>query len=413
MIVFADIKHYFLFFTILQYSLYNILKHSIKNVNCIFLKKKFNSTNSTICVNNLSYSLSGLMFVEIQQSTNLNNSFDMSLDGGNLGAVNREPNLLSSPFTTDLNGQSSIWSEDIIDFDFIFFNSFILTFFEESCKFSSTKTFYIFLHKQLGFLKTTDNVKKTILLKASTSCTLPNLNNENFNLDDFGNELSYYSGNKKNSFNFSNFSAVNKFKLVFTKNRNIFRFFFDSKSREEFQFDKKFNGVFKTNFLNVINLLEFQLFHILLTCNFIFSYKQGVYLTNLGYLHKNSVCCDSLDISLQVGDIIQFIIAPEIFFFFDKLTVVDALIKRSLGDIIWRLNRFLFNIHKQAATHIPRWVKSFAFSENFLPSYLEIDYSLCMLIVLQLPTTFDHYNWYYFQFINVYLMRLYSWKYII
>ena len=286
--------------------------------------------------------------------------------------------------------------------------------------------------KRVGFLKKSDNVKKTIISNYLKSVSRYRFfqkyfSNRKFFYDygikKFAKLYSIYGGARKPSYNKScdlSRNVINtssKFKLLLGKNRNIIRFFFTMKKSREFAFDRNFVWDFKKNYLNILRLSNYNLFNIFLKAKFVFSREHYIKILLLGIVFLNFtplIIQNHTDsIVLEQYDIVQLPVSPEMFFFKRRFGRFLASTRKKVAVISKRLSRFNHNIYKQSATSIPRWLNKLIYYNLYLPTFFEVDYTLNMFIVLDNPTKVQHFNWYSYKFINLALLRLYSWKYII
>jgi hypothetical protein len=79
---------------------------------------------------------------------------------------------------------------------------------------------------------------------------------------------------------------------------------------------------------------------------------------------------------------------------------------------IWKINRYVYNVYKQEPTNISKWVTLLLFFKQDVPRFLEVDYSILTCIVLCKPRFLFELSWYVTRFINFFLLRQYSWRYV-
>jgi len=88
-------------------------------------------------------------------------------------------------------------------------------------------------------------------------------------------------------------------------------------------------------------------------------------------------------------------------------------LKKFLNARIWRLVRFNDNIYKQSARHVPSWVLLLSSFFLDIPRFLEIDFIVLTSIILYQPSFNFDFNYIVKKFLNLFLLRLYNWRYIV
>lgn len=63
--------------------------------------------------------------------------------------------------------------------------------------------------------------------------------------------------------------------------------------------------------------------------------------------------------------------------------------------------------------NIPKWVSKLVYYKLDVPKFLEVDYTLLCSIILYYPNPLFETDIYNIKYINLSLLRLYNWKYIV
>jgi len=203
-----------------------------------------------------------------------------------------------------------------------------------------------------------------------------------------------------------------KFNLIFFENRKIFRYFFGRKVRRQFRFDKRFNSLFKKNFKHFLLNREFLLLNILLRSRLIFTRKNFDFLMGFGCIALNGIPALSHKQRVHVDDVVQLSISTALFFKYRVWANEMLSLDKKVSARLWRLTRFAFNVYKEQAHHVPRWADLLFYSGRDVPRFLEVDYTANVVVILYKPECLNDFTWGSFEFINLFLIRLYSWKYI-
>lgn len=273
--------------------------------------------------------------------------------------------------------------------------------------------------KKSGFLKKRFKLKNFLLLKLNS---LKNF--KFFNTHHFKKNVTILNQRFKSKIFYKNkpkyYNDVNKFidlkkrwYKVFTTNRNLFKFFSNSKKTKQFQltrlFSKSLKKTTKVSFLEK----EFSLLNIIVRSKFVFTINEALFLIKNSFVFVNGFCVNDPQFLLKVSDTINIIFCKKYFFFWKTSFNQKLRLTYGVGYRLWRLNRFRNNFYKQSPTGIPDWIFKISFFYEDVPSYIEIDYLTLTLMIIKYPKNYYNYNFYFTKFLSFYLLRLYNWKYVI
>jgi hypothetical protein len=225
--------------------------------------------------------------------------------------------------------------------------------------------------------------------------------------------LTFEDESTDDDFLFKSIDASRKFKLLFQKNRNIFRFFFAKKTSRQINFNKKFNNFFKWAQVKSTVFTKKTIYHVLYCFNFLYSQRHAMILFQNEYVFINSVVCVDMHEIVNEGDVIQIQLSVALFSLCDDFELIVGDKLELARQLIYRWYRHIDNVYKQAPSYLPRWVKYLYQECASFEEFAEIDYTVNTIFLLKQPKNLYIYSWAYSQFINVFLVRLYSWRYII
>jgi hypothetical protein len=273
--------------------------------------------------------------------------------------------------------------------------------------------------KKSGFLKKKTKLKNFLLLR---------LNNlKNFRLFNSLTKKNKFLKNNMNIFNSRLFSVktthhhdINKFidlkkkwYKIFINNRTLLKSFLNIKKNKQFQLNKTFYKLIKRDIKVNVLKSEFSLSNILIRSKFILTQTEANFFLKNNFIFVNGLCITNPHYTIQLNDVVNIIFFKNYFFFFKTNFNQKLRLTYALGYRLWRLNRFKNNFYKQSPTGIPEWVYKVSFFYEDVPSFIEVDYLTLSLAIVCLPYKFQDFNYFFTKFLNLYLLRLYNWKYII
>ena len=121
---------------------------------------------------------------------------------------------------------------------------------------------------------------------------------------------------------------------------------------------------------------------------------------------KNSFYIMKVGDSIQINFNFSYLMSYQ--YIYSNLAIKQKRIKYCFQR--WFHNRYDF--YKQHTKRFPAWLLNFFFFQFDVPLFLEVDFHALTLFILRKPIFFFEVNFYTFKYINVYLMRLYNWKYL-
>lgn len=239
---------------------------------------------------------------------------------------------------------------------------------------------------------------------------------------------------KKNLIFISDFNTNKLSKLIFQKNEDNFEQknkFYDLKKRSfyylnenlklvKFFFLKKFSKtknikkfIHKTKAINKQKfylIFELMLFNCLLRSLLIQFFNDVFYFIKNGLVFVNGLVIKNPYYITNVGDKIQLIILKNFYYFyiFKKSLLLKYLFKIKIK--IWALNKSKINYYKQVSSRVQNNVINTMFYYIDIPKYMEVDFSLLMIILLFRPKNYFLYNIYILKFFSNYMFRLLIWN---
>lgn len=208
-------------------------------------------------------------------------------------------------------------------------------------------------------------------------------------------------------------NVKHKFNRVFYSNRRIFSTLIINRHLRQYRFNNCFSFLFKKNYKSLLKTFNLNVVNVLIKSRFIFTKQQALFLINNNYVFVNGVNVSNKDFCVNVNDYIQLIVSKPYYYYFKRILSNIRLLKKKTGYRVWRLTRFSFNFYKQSATNIPRWVDKLMYNRLDIPKFLEVDYTVLAVVVLWYPKYFHELDFYTTKYINYFLFRLYTWKYIV
>jgi hypothetical protein len=269
-------------------------------------------------------------------------------------------------------------------------------FINQNCVVDKTSQIYTYINlkKQVGLVKRKDR---------STYNTLINVN--------FLKNYKYYTNPQFNSRNldFSKlFDLKRKSLKTFILNRMILKkMFFITNSRQS-KLTKFFSKNLTKSISNCINSFEYSLSSLLVKSKFVFTLQDAIFLirNNLVYVNKN--ICNDVFARIQTYDNINLVFTKKYFYFFKTMLNNQLKLTSFLSYRLWRYNRFRSNFYKQSPISLPTWINKVSYFYYDVPNYLEVDYITLSLMIVK-PISKSLYS---SKSANVFLFRLYNWKYI-
>lgn len=289
------------------------------------------------------------------------------------------------------------------------------------------------IKKKISLLKKTNTLKKWVLFRCGSRSwknnifTKPHWESVNkvilsskkiarkpFNT--FIENFTTYIGNEietANEFNHKEINIKSRFNRVFYENRKIFSFLFNRKNLRQKKFNQYYSNWLKKDYFDIILTFESSLKNILLRSKFAFTEAHCDFLLANKLVFVNGVVVMSKNFVMKTGDRIQLIISQYYYFYYRQVLSDMIYLKKSLNLRVWKMVRFNDNIHKQSATHVPTWILLLSYYFLDVPRYIEVDYTVLTSILIYEPIHLHDFNSVAKNFLNLFLMRLYNWRYIV
>lgn len=205
-----------------------------------------------------------------------------------------------------------------------------------------------------------------------------------------------------------------RFKSLLYENRNILTFFFFGiKKLRQKVFNKYFSNILKYNSFALLFTWQFNIVQILLRSRFCFISRHIDFLFKNNFVFVNGINILNQTHIVAPGDVIQLRISVRFYKYYRKIKSHLFKLKRRTGKRIWRYTRVGLHSFKQRAEHTPNWLYKLMYLRFDVPKFLELDYTILTVVFLKLPNFFFEFDFFFLKFVNLFLMRLYNWRYII
>lgn len=264
--------------------------------------------------------------------------------------------------------------------------------------------------------------KKTSLIKKNTDLKYIDLNRSFLNKENFINNFHLNKTNKKaNNLNYfyNNFNKSidlnKKTKMLFNDNRKIIKNLFNLKYYRKFSLNKNLKKICNFNKKDFIYNYNNSLFSILLKSDFFFSKFDCIWFIKNGFISVNSIVTKNKNLILKIYDTIN-IINSSYYYSFYKLyfsNLLSNIYKVNLKFWSINKNKYRNTDSKKITLNYPKWIENYKYFKKDIPQFLEIDYISMTVVIINLNLKFKQFDYFDFKFINLYLNRLYNWKFII
>jgi hypothetical protein len=269
-----------------------------------------------------------------------------------------------------------------------------------------------------GFLKKSNNLNNHYIykkldfffndVKVKNSSFLSNkfIFSQSFLIQDFLKNKNY-----KDPYNFyslKNLELKNKYKNIIKINRIFLNSFFKRNFLREFKFNKFFKKISKFNLLNFLYIFNFSLNSILIQSRFFENQKDIDFFLKNGFILINDRIVKHNNEILKEYDIIK-ISYNQYYYLYHRIFL------HSVFNNFLKLNNkiFYFNKFIKMKKKIPNWIFNIIYFKEGVPSFLEVDYLSMSIVIVFNSLNFFNLDFFIFKFLNVYLNRLYNWRYII
>lgn len=279
--------------------------------------------------------------------------------------------------------------------------------------------------------------KKTTMLKKSEDYEYTILNKFNSKRSDFINKFkdSFFLDNIKpkgshfykylfakklyttaDYFTFKNLDFKRKPILIFKKNRVLLRKFLKVKHKRQHSFNKYIKNFIKLDQRSFFFNFDFNVVQILLKSHFFFNKKDCVWFIDNGFVSLNGFVIYNKKKVIKSSDVLNIGGGNSFYFYYNSILNkgINNIYKYKLK--LWKINKIRSNPEEKEKKQIEKysnWIYNYMYFNDDIPIYLEVDFISMNIIVLNIPIkpySLDYYN---SKFLNVYLSRLYNWKFII
>jgi len=258
----------------------------------------------------------------------------------------------------------------------------------------------VYLKKKFGFFKKDNKLNHYFLYKTNFLKT-----SSTNKFDNFENDLDVKVLNKFFDLKSSTFS-------IFYKNRKLFKKLIFLKNLKQKKTTKILSKLLKSSFIKFVNFVEYSLYNILIKSKICYTQSESIFFIKNGFVFVNGVRITNPFFILKKSDIIQLILSDCFFDFFKINTDKKYKSVCLLKHIIWKNHRFLNNFYKQSYNRVPDWVLDVSSFYEDVPTYIDVDYTILSICVLNNDINFMFYNNNFLNFINVFMLRNYNWNYL-
>lgn len=217
---------------------------------------------------------------------------------------------------------------------------------------------------------------------------------------------------KRVNFFLKNVDVSRRLKPLFKNNRVVLKSFYNLKYYRNFSLSKNIKQISRFNKLDMILTMEYSLVNILMKTDIFISLKDCMWFLKNSFISINSKIIKSEKFLVKPFDIVN--VSHNFYYFnFYKESFNNSL--NNLYKInlkLWKINRNRLKEGEFKESY-PLWMDNYLFYKKDIPVNLEIDYISMSIIVLYYDLKNSNLNYLNLKFVNIYLNRLYNWKYII
>ena len=274
------------------------------------------------------------------------------------------------------------------------------------------------------FLKNSNSLSNLIKMKKNSSIFKKNsdlnysiLNYVNFLKIKYENKnfkgfLGYNNSLNGKNLDTKNFDFSRKLNLLIKSNRFILKKFYNIKYYRKFSFSKNIKKICNLRKFDLIFNLENNALNTVMKCDIFFSISDCIWFFKNSLISINSKIVKDFNQLIHTNDIIIISFNSFYFSFYKEKTnkIINNLYK--LGLKIWSFNKNR-NLNLNLKENYPKWVDNYKFFKKDIPLNIELDYVTMTIVFLDYDFNYKNLNYYNFKFINLYLNRLYNWKYVI
>lgn len=209
-------------------------------------------------------------------------------------------------------------------------------------------------------------------------------------------------------------SSIRNFKKLYTSLKDSRSLFLKTFRAETLKRNKQTSKLLKflvtkqTN--NLLIQLELSLKSILLKSKLVSSVTQLLELINCNCVLINSKPINQITTFVPVGSKIQLILFKSYSMYYLYSYNLNLKWVYRTGYCLWRFYRHKFNLFKQSPKKLPKWLNRLMFYKQELPNYVEVDFTVLTVCVVNNPIQYDRFL---SKIYNTNFFRLLNWKYVV
>lgn len=270
----------------------------------------------------------------------------------------------------------------------------------------------ILLKKQNSFLK-----KKTNLLNNFYTLTQKSRNYED-NIQ-FSSSLSWNFFKYNFFFNYLNKLDISKvldlrkkIKKTILENRKMLGNFLLNSSKRSFRLNRLVLLLGQKKIWAMCNNLELNIVAVLVNSRLVYTNLDALNFLKSGYIFVNRKVVFNSSYVVRKGDIIELLFSKAYYVYMLRLKLVNDKVFVKMRNKLWTKiknktnltagnERFLINVYKNNGIY-----------KYYIPSYLEVDYSVLTIIVIMNLKTFLDFSFFFRKFLSYFFFRHYVWKWL-
>lgn len=283
--------------------------------------------------------------------------------------------------------------------------------------------------------------KKSILFKKNSDYEYSILHRSNVSKEDFildpdlhinnnvlsdEDEFLSFSFNKQNTltefndhdenqkiFNYKTIDFKRKINLVYKQNRLLLRKILKVKFKRQNTFNKYVKNISKLKHLDFLYNFEHKLVSLLTKSSLFFNFKDCIWFLKKGCISVNGIVVYNTKKILKPLEIVN--VSYNDYFFFYYRFMLDNCLNNlyKFNTKIWKINFQRFNSKKKLEENYPSWTYKYMYYRDDIPKNLEVDFISMTMVLLNYEFNKNYIDYYNIKFLNLYLNRLYNWKFII
>lgn len=249
----------------------------------------------------------------------------------------------------------------------------------------------VFIKNENNLIKTDYNLKKNVLNKISNNIISNNMEK---------NQVTYFNENNKT------YDLKKNIKKYLHNNKKYLKLILKNKFHNNTIYLKKIKNLSKSSNIKNLILVEMNIKNILDRCNFFLKSNDLNRYFLEGCIYVNGKVCQK-NYVLKKNDFISLEYDENYYYYFrenyNNLNNISIFLKNVLNKS---------NFEKFKNISISKKIFNFANFNNDIPKFLEVDYLTMTCVVLYIPTKYKNFNSVNLKYLNIYLSRLYNWKFL-